>query len=152
MKKQKKLYGKKSRTSLKKQKKTGRVGGQKTEGCKKRLKAFIDEKDTKRRRKPPLKTDSERSVDKSYAKKRQRVSPNSYIEQIPASTSETTTTDKNKEIPASTSGTAAQDKKRRFLRRRRGPPETSSKYLHPRPIRLTCLRASVQQCKKLLTS
>jgi hypothetical protein len=36
-----------------------------------RLKAFIDEKETKRRRKPPLKTDYERSVNKSYAKKRQ---------------------------------------------------------------------------------
>jgi hypothetical protein len=53
-----------------------------------------------------LKIDYERSVDKSYAKKRQRGSPNSYIEQIPASTSGTATTDKNKEIPASTSGTA----------------------------------------------
>jgi hypothetical protein len=54
--------------------------------------------------------DSERSVDKSYAKKRQRGSLNSYIEQIPASTSGTATIDKNKEIPASTSGTAATDK------------------------------------------
>jgi hypothetical protein len=36
--------------------------------------------------------------------------PNSYIEQIPVSTSGTATTDKNKEIPASTSGTAAPDK------------------------------------------
>jgi hypothetical protein len=53
-----------------------------------------------------LKTDYERSVDKSYAKKRQRGSLNSYIEQIPASTSGTTTTDKNKEIPMLTSGTA----------------------------------------------
>jgi hypothetical protein len=49
-------------------------------------------------------------VDKSYAKKKQRGSPNSYIEQIPASTSGTATTDKNKEIPASTSRTAAPDK------------------------------------------
>jgi hypothetical protein len=57
-----------------------------------------------------LKTDYERSVDKSYAKKRQRGSLNSYIEQIPASTSGTTTTDKNKEIPTSTSGTAATNK------------------------------------------
>jgi hypothetical protein len=56
--------------------------------------------------KPLLKTDYERSVDKSYAKKRQRGSSNSYIEQIPASTSGTATTYKNKEIPASTSGTA----------------------------------------------
>jgi hypothetical protein len=64
----------------------------------------------KRRRKPPLKMDYERSVDKSYAKKKQRGLPNSYIEQIPASTSGTATTDKNKEIPASTSGTAAPDK------------------------------------------
>jgi hypothetical protein len=64
----------------------------------------------KRRRKPPLKMDYECSVDKSYAKKRQRGLPNSYIEQIPASTSGTTTTDKNKEMPASTSGTAAPDK------------------------------------------
>jgi hypothetical protein len=54
--------------------------------------------------------DYERSVDKSYAKKKQRGSLNSYIEQIPASTSGTATTDKNKEIPASTSGTAAPDK------------------------------------------
>jgi hypothetical protein len=54
-----------------------------------------------------LKTDYERSVDKSYAKKKQRGSPNSYIEQIHASTSGTTTTDKNKEILASTSGTTA---------------------------------------------
>jgi hypothetical protein len=57
-----------------------------------------------------LKTDYERSVDKSYAKKRQRGSPNNYIEQIPASTSGIATTDKNKEIPASTLGTAATDK------------------------------------------
>jgi hypothetical protein len=57
-----------------------------------------------------LKTDYERSVDKSYAKKKQRGSPNTYIEQIPASTSGTATTDKNKEIPALTSGTAAPDK------------------------------------------
>jgi hypothetical protein len=57
-----------------------------------------------------LKTDYERSVDKSYAKKKQRGSPNSYIEQIPASTSGTTTRDKNKEIPTSTSGTATPDK------------------------------------------
>jgi hypothetical protein len=64
----------------------------------------------KRRRKPPLKTDYERSMDKSYAKKKQRGSPNSYIEQIPASTSGTATTDKNKEIPASTLGTATPDK------------------------------------------
>jgi hypothetical protein len=49
-------------------------------------------------------------VDKSYAKKKQRGSPNSYIEQIPVSTSGTATTDKNKEIPALTSGTAAPDK------------------------------------------
>jgi hypothetical protein len=54
--------------------------------------------------------DYERSVDKSYAKKRQRGSPNSYIEQIPASTSGTATTNKNKEILASTSGTAAINK------------------------------------------
>jgi hypothetical protein len=57
-----------------------------------------------------LKTDYERSVDKSYAKKKQRGSPNSYIEQIPALTSGTATTDKNKEILASTSRTAAPDK------------------------------------------
>jgi hypothetical protein len=57
-----------------------------------------------------LKTDYERSVDKSSAKKRQRGSPNNYIEQIPASTSGTATTDKNKEIHASTSGTATTDK------------------------------------------
>jgi hypothetical protein len=57
-----------------------------------------------------LKTDYEHSVDKSHAKKKQRGSPNSYIEQIPASTSGTATTDKNKEFPASTPGTAAPDK------------------------------------------
>jgi hypothetical protein len=57
-----------------------------------------------------LKTDYERSVDKSYAKKKLRGLPNSYIEQIPVSTSGTATTDKNKEIPASTSGTATPDK------------------------------------------
>jgi hypothetical protein len=89
-------------------KKMGRAGGQKNEGRKERLKAFIDNKETKRIRKPPLKTDYEHSVDKSYAKKRQRGSPNSYIEQIPASTSGTATTNKNKEIP--TSGTATPDK------------------------------------------
>jgi hypothetical protein len=54
--------------------------------------------------------DYERSVDKSYAKKRQRGSPNSYIKQIPASTSGTATIDKIKEIPAPTSETAATDK------------------------------------------
>jgi hypothetical protein len=43
--------------------------------------------------------DYERSVDKSYAKKRQRGSPNSYIGQIPVSTSGTATIDKDKEIP-----------------------------------------------------
>jgi hypothetical protein len=130
--------------------KKGRVGGQKNEGRKERLKAFIDEKEAKRRRKLPLKTDHERLMDKSYAKKRQRGSPNSYIEQIPASTSGTAT-DKNKEVPASTSG-PPQTRTRRYLRRRRGLPQTSSKYLHPRPIELTCLRASTQKCKKLLTT
>jgi hypothetical protein len=50
--------------------------------------------------------DYERSVDKSYAKKRQRGSLNSYIEQIPALTSGTTAIDKNKEIPTSLSGAA----------------------------------------------
>jgi hypothetical protein len=34
--------------------KTGRAGGQKNEGRKERLKAFIDVKETKRRRKPPF--------------------------------------------------------------------------------------------------
>jgi hypothetical protein len=82
----------------------------KNEGRTERFKAFIHDKETKRRRKPPLKMDYERSVDKSYAKKKQRGSPNSYIEQIPASTSRTATTYKNKEIPASTSGTTAPDK------------------------------------------
>jgi hypothetical protein len=43
----------------------------KNEGRKERLKVFIYEKEAIRRRKPPLKTDYERSVDKSYAKKRQ---------------------------------------------------------------------------------
>jgi hypothetical protein len=61
----------------------------KNEGHKEWLKAFIDEKEAIRRRKPPLKTDYEHLVDKSYAKKRQRGSPNSYIEQIPASMSGT---------------------------------------------------------------
>jgi hypothetical protein len=56
-----------------------------------------------------------RSVDKSYAKKKQRGSPNSYIEEIPASTSGTATTNKNKEIRASTSGTAAPDKNEEIL-------------------------------------
>jgi hypothetical protein len=54
--------------------------------------------------------DYEHSVNKSYAKKKQRGPPNSYIEQIHASTSGTATTDKNKEIPASTSGTATPEK------------------------------------------
>jgi hypothetical protein len=50
-----------------------------------------------------LKTDYERSVDKSYQKKRQRGSPNSYIKQIPASTSGTATNqNKEKQIDAST--------------------------------------------------
>jgi hypothetical protein len=72
MKKQKGMYGKKSRTSLKKRKKekTGRTGGQKNEGRTERLKAFEHDKETKRIRKLPLKTDYERSVDKSYAKKK----------------------------------------------------------------------------------
>jgi hypothetical protein len=91
-------------------KKTGRAGGQKNGGRKERLKAFIDEKEAKRRRKPPLKTDYERSADKSYAKKRQQGSLNSYIEQILASTSGTAT-DKNKEIPASMSETATNKNK-----------------------------------------
>jgi hypothetical protein len=43
----------------------------KNKGCKERIKAFIDEKEAIKRRKPPLKMDYERSVDKSYAKKRQ---------------------------------------------------------------------------------
>jgi hypothetical protein len=100
------------RTSLKSEtkKKIGRTRGQKNEGRTERLKAFIHDKETKRRRKPLLKTDYERSVDKSYAKKKHRGSPNTYIEQIPASTSGTATTDKNKEIPESTSRTAAPDK------------------------------------------
>jgi hypothetical protein len=80
----------------------------------------MDRKETIRRRKPPLKMDYEHSVDKSYVKKRQRGSQNSYIEQITMSTFGTATnknkeipmstsgpaTNKNKEIPASTSGTA----------------------------------------------
>jgi hypothetical protein len=110
MKKQKGQYRKKSRTSLKKRKKeeNRKSWRPKNKGRKERLKAFIDDKETKRRRKPPLNTDYEHSVDKSYAKKRQRGSPYSYIEQIPASTSGTATTDKNKELP--TSGTAAPNK------------------------------------------
>jgi hypothetical protein len=57
----------------------------------------------KKNRRVELKTDYERSVDKSYQKKRRRGSPNSYIEQIPASTLGTAT-NKNKEnqIDAST--------------------------------------------------
>jgi hypothetical protein len=49
MKKQKGLYRKKPRTSLKKRKKekTGRTGGQKNEGRMERLKAFIHDKETK---------------------------------------------------------------------------------------------------------
>jgi hypothetical protein len=43
----------------------------KNKGCKERIKAFIDEKEAIKRRKPPLEMDYERSVDKSYAKKRQ---------------------------------------------------------------------------------
>jgi hypothetical protein len=89
-----------------------------------------------------LKTDYECSVDKSYAKKRQRGSPNSYIEQIPASTSGTATTDKNKEIPASTSGTTATDKNNE-IHASTSRTSTNINYLHPWPIRLTCLRASV---------
>jgi hypothetical protein len=81
--------------------------------------------------KPPLDMDYERSVDKSYAKKRQRGSPNSYIEQIPASTSGTATTDKNNDIPTSTTRTAAPDKNKEIPASTSGPPETSSKYLHP---------------------
>jgi hypothetical protein len=95
---------------VKEKRKQEELEAKKYEGRKERLKAFIDEKKRKRRRKPPLKMDYERSMDKSYAKKRQRGSPNSYVEQIPALTSGTATTDKNKEIPASTSGTAATDK------------------------------------------
>jgi hypothetical protein len=41
----------------------------KNEGRKERLKAFIDEKEAIRKRKPPLKTDYERSVDKSYVRR-----------------------------------------------------------------------------------
>jgi hypothetical protein len=112
MKKQMGLYRKKSRNSLKKRKKeeNRKDWRPKNEGRTERLKAFIHDKETKRRRKLPLKTDYEQSVDKSYDKKKQRGSPNSYIEQIPASTSGTATTDKNKEIPASMSRTAAPDK------------------------------------------
>jgi hypothetical protein len=94
----------------KERKKQEKLEAKNNEGRTERLKAFIHDKETKRRRKPPLKTDYERSVDKSYVKKKQRGSPNSYIEQIHVSTSRTATTDKNKEIPASTSGTAAPDK------------------------------------------
>jgi hypothetical protein len=106
------LYGKKSRTSLKKRKKeeNRKNWRQKNEGRTERLKAFIHDKETKRRRKLSLKMEYERLVDKSYAKKKQRGSPNSYIEKIPALTSGTATTDKNKEIHASMSRTAAPDK------------------------------------------
>jgi hypothetical protein len=94
----------------KERRKQEELEAKKNEGRKERLKAFIDDNVTKRRRKLPLKTNYERSVDKSYAKKKQRGSPNSYIEPIPASTSRTATIDKNKEILASTSGTAAPNK------------------------------------------
>jgi hypothetical protein len=95
---------KKSRTSLQiGEKQIGRAGGHKNEGRKERLKAFIDEKDAISRRKPLLETDYELSVDKSYSKKRHRGLPNSYIEQIPASTSGTATNkNKEKQIDAST--------------------------------------------------
>jgi hypothetical protein len=61
-------------------------------------------KEAIRRRKPPvqLKTDYEHLVDKSYAKKRQRGSPNSYIEKIPVSTSGTATNKNKEQIDAST--------------------------------------------------
>jgi hypothetical protein len=64
------MYGKKSRTSLKKRKKEENMKNwrPKNEGRTDRLKAFIHDKETKRRRKPLLKTDYERLVDKSYAK------------------------------------------------------------------------------------
>jgi hypothetical protein len=88
---------------VKEKRKQEELEAKKYEGRKERLKAFIDDKETKRRRKLPLKTDYERSVDKSYAKKRQRGSSNSYIEQIPASTSRIAT-NKNKEIPVSMLG------------------------------------------------
>jgi hypothetical protein len=94
---------------VKERRKQEELEAKKNEGRTERLKAFIHDKETKRR-KPPLKTDYEHSVDKSYAKKKQRGSPNSYIEQIPTSTSGTATTNKNKEIPASTSVTAAPEK------------------------------------------
>jgi hypothetical protein len=48
-------------------------------------------------------------VDKSYAKKRQRGSSNSYIKQILSTSG--TATNKNKEIPALTSGTATNKNK-----------------------------------------
>jgi hypothetical protein len=112
MKKQTLLQIKKSSNSLKKceRKENKKSWRPKNEGRKERLKAFIDEKEAERGRKPPLKMDYEHSVDKSYAKKRQRGSPNSYIEQIPASTSGTAT-DKNKEIPASMLGTTTNKNK-----------------------------------------
>jgi hypothetical protein len=51
--------------------------------------------------------DYERSVDKSYQKKRQRGSLNSYIEQIPVSMSGTSTNkNKEKQIDASTTDPA----------------------------------------------
>jgi hypothetical protein len=83
---------------------TGKPGCQKNEAHKQRLEAFICEREEIRRRKPPVefKMDYERLVDKSYQKKRQGL-PNSYIKQIPASTSGTTTNkNKEKQIDAST--------------------------------------------------
>jgi hypothetical protein len=70
-----------------------------------------------------LKTDYEGLAGKSYAKKRQRGSLNSYIEQIPASTSGTATIDKNKEIH--TSGTTAPDKNREIPTTTSGTTATS---------------------------
>jgi hypothetical protein len=77
MKKQKGLYGKKSRTSLKKRKKeeNRKNWRPKNGGRTERLKAFIHDKETKRRRKSPLKIDYVCLVDKSYAKNKQRVTP-----------------------------------------------------------------------------
>jgi hypothetical protein len=85
----------------------------KNEGRKERLKAFIDEKEAIRRRKPPLKTDYERSVDKSYVRRdnegRWIVTSSKYLR-------------RRREPP--------QTRTRRYLRRCRGPPQTrTTRYL-----------------------
>jgi hypothetical protein len=47
---------------MREKRKQEELDAKKNEGRKERLKAFIDKKEAKRRRKPPLKTDYERSA------------------------------------------------------------------------------------------